>query len=136
MAIWQFDLNAVCRQSGESLPLLLKARAESFLEGLISRQAQSDGWIVYGTNDGNCIELLSDHEGCELEVRIDARSDADTFVALVCLLMADLDCTLYSEELQEFIATDVSSIRDALQWSQAWRYALDSNSFMRSLHHQ
>lgn len=81
---------------------------------------------MYGTDNGNRIDLNFDQDGCEVGIRIDARSDADSFLALVSLLMADLDCGLFCDELSEVVNPDVSSLMDALQRSSAWTYALGS----------
>jgi len=126
----QFDLNAVYGHAGTSLPTAHRARIESFLEGLLDCSVEAGGWLMYGPADGNRIDVAFDEEGCEVEVRIDARTEADSFISLVCVLMTQLGCTLYSHELGEAVPADVQSVKTALQRSGAWMYALDSQAFL------
>lgn len=130
MAAWQFELNAVYGHAGTSLPALHQDRIDSFLEGLMDRSVEAGGWVMYGPADGNRIDVAFDGEGCELDVRIDARSEADGFISLVCVLMTTLGCTLFSSELNETIPADVQSVKGALQRSGAWMFALDARAFL------
>lgn len=129
MAAWHFDLKAVHVVAG-TLPVAHQALVESFLDGLMDRSVEPGGLLLYGAAERNCIDLAFDDDGCELDVRIDARSEADSFIALVCVLMAHLDCTVFSPELGEMVPTDVHSVKGALQRSEAWRYALDAQAFL------
>lgn len=125
MAVWQFDLNAVCRSRGELLPAELADQAHSFLEDMgLPVSQESEAWTMYEPSDGNRIDVLVDEEGCEISVRIDARSDADRFVTLICTLMLALDCKLYSPELVVVIPAKSAEVKGVLQRSAAWRFAL------------
>lgn len=135
MATWQFDISAVSRERGQSLPPAYRERIQSFLDGILDAEPVMDGWVRYGEQDGNRFDLNWDDDGCELSLRIDARTEADSFLALICVLMADLDCTLYSPELSEWVSSDIGSLRAALQRSAAWRYALDPQRFLNSIRH-
>jgi hypothetical protein len=130
MATWQFDLKAVDGNAGTLLPTPYQARVESFLEGLMDRSVEAGGWVMYGPADGNRIDLAFDEDGCELDVRIDARTEADSFISLVCVLMSQQGCTLYSPEQDAAIPADVHSVKAALQRSGAWMYALDAQAFL------
>ncbi|MFG6433056.1 hypothetical protein [Roseateles sp. LYH14W] len=130
MAAWQFDMKAACGDGGTSLPTFDLARIDSFLDGLMDRSAEPGGWLMYGPAEGNRIDVAFDDEGCELDVRIDARSDADSFISLVCVLMSHLGCTLFSPELNENFPADVHSVKGALQRSGAWMFALDAQAFL------
>lgn len=132
MAAWQFDLNAVSAASGTSLPAQLRADVETFLSGIMDRSNQAEGWAMYGAVDGNRIDVAFDEEGCEVDIRIDARTEADSFVGLVCLLMSTMGCTLYCAELDEFVSANAHAVKAALQRSEAWRFALDPGAFLAS----
>lgn len=130
MAIWQFDLRAVCRESGEVLPrALVEKAALTLVESFDPPWQMTEGWTVYGPDQGNRIDLLRDEDGSgELHVRIDARTDAESFIVRVCILMRLLGCTMYSADLEQYVNGSVDQIKAALQVSDAWRFALDPKS--------
>lgn len=123
MAQWQFDLVVTDAAGQRSLPPELRVRAESFLHGLLPASIESPNWTMYGSDGGNRIDINFDSSGCEIGVRIDARSDADDFIRIICVMTAALDCALYSDDLEERIASDVQSLTAGLCRSSAWRYA-------------
>lgn len=87
---------------------------------------------MFGPADGNRIDLAFDEDACELDVRVDARTDAEGFISTACVLMTQLGCTFYCAELDEFVPADVGAVKDAIQRSDAWRYALDPAAFMQA----
>ncbi|KQW43313.1 MULTISPECIES: hypothetical protein [unclassified Roseateles] len=124
MAIWQFDVVVTDQEGQRSLPEAVRMRAESFLVGLMPASIEGTGWTMFGSDEGNRIDINFDGRGCEIGVRIDARSEAHDFISLVCLMVATLDCALFSDEFGEPIPSDVSSLKEALQRSAAWQFAL------------
>lgn len=127
MAAWQFDVTAVGPDGYAPLPTELRFSAEAFLAGVMRPNIESSTWTQYGSDGWNRIDLLFDARSCEIEMRIDARSDDEAFVNLVCLLMMSLGCTLFVPELDERIQPDVASLKAALMRSAAWRFAVGSN---------
>lgn len=86
------------------------------------------GWWVYGPEAGNRIDLVVNDDGtCELSARIDARSDADSFLNCWLILMIELNCSLYAPELDRSFRADIVSLKDALQASSAWQFVLATN---------
>lgn len=132
MAVWQFDLNAIYGDFGTTLPALHESRVESFLDGLLDRSVEADGLVMYGPADGNRIDVAFDEDGCEVHVRVDARTDAEGFISLVCVLMSTLGCSLYAPEFDEGVPANVASVKAALQRSGAWMFALDARAFLAS----
>lgn len=124
MAAWQFDLVATTLEGNRTLPEHFRVRTEAFLHGLMPASVEGKGWTMYGLDSGNRIDLNFDQDGCEVSIRIDARSDAASFLGLIAVLMAHLGCTLYCDELEEAVSTDVPSLKEALQRSSAWQHAI------------
>lgn len=62
--------------------------------------------MIYGVADSNRIDLAFGDDGCELDMRIDARPEADSFIGSVWVLMSHLRCTLSSPELDDVVPTD------------------------------
>jgi hypothetical protein len=124
---WQFILYAVCRESGTTLPPPLREVIESHLANEIDAQAIKDGLLMYGSQQGNRIDLVYNDHACGLAVSVDVRSDAESFIALVCLLTSKIDCALYSPEIDDFVPADTKSVMAALQESAAWGYAVNGS---------
>lgn len=133
MAIWQFDLNAVHWETGKALPRSTINLARAWLEQEFEPPAlMTSGWLVFGHIESNRIDLLEDDDGSgELYVRIDARTEAESFINQVAVLMLELKCAPYSPELDRFVSADAASLKAALMGSAAWRYSLDPNSAVR-----
>lgn len=126
MAAWQFDVTAVFEHGGRTLPPLMRRRAQNLLaESFEPPWQMLPGWSVYGPENGNRIDLLTNDDGtCELLARIDARSDSESFLLCWLVLMLEMNCSLYSPELDRSFPADMVSLKDALQASSAWRFAL------------
>lgn len=133
MATWQFDLSAVLPNGSSTLPAEWRFRVEGLLVGLYSPSIETSGWTMFGPRDGDRIDLFFDSDGCEVSVRIDARSDDQAFITTVCSLALRLGCALRSEELDETIPADVVALRGALHRSAAWRFALDPKAFISEI---
>ena len=88
---------------------------------------------MFGPSDGNRVDLFFDSDGCEVSIRIDARSDDQAFITTVCALAKRLGCSLRAQELDETIPAEVTAIHDALRRSAAWRFALDPKAFIKDL---
>ncbi|WP_439467134.1 hypothetical protein [Roseateles sp. NT4] len=126
MAAWQFEVTAVFGHGGQALPPPVCRRAQTVLaESFEPPWQMLKGWSVYGSKNGNRIDLIIDEDGTgELSARIDARSDADSFLTRWLILMMELNCSQYAPELNRAFPADMVSLKDALQSSSAWRYAL------------
>lgn len=126
MATWQFDVAAVFNAGERTLPPLVCRRAQTVLaESFDPPWQMLPGWSVYGPENGNRIDLVVDADGSgELSARIDARSDADSFLNCWLILMIELNCSLYSPELDLAFPADAQALRDALRSSSAWRFAI------------
>ena len=85
----------------------------------------TEDWQQFGDKDGNQIELLSSPVGsCELWVRIDARTDAESFLVCLVVFMIEMECELYAPEFDRRFAAQIDPIKEALQASDPWRFAL------------
>ncbi|WP_457324846.1 hypothetical protein [Roseateles sp. P5_E11] len=126
MAAWQFDVAAVFEYGDQTLPPLLRRRAQTILaESFEPPRQMTKSWWIYGPEAGNRIDLVVGDDGtCELSARIDARSDADSFLNCWLILMIELNCSLHAPELRRSFPADILSLKEALQSSSAWRYAL------------
>lgn len=138
MAIWQFDLDMVAGLQRGHLPPLLTTQAVCALsDGFGASWQMLPDWLVYGEENGNRIDLvLCDEGGAEITARVDARSDADRFLRRLCGFAADLDCKLYSPELDKFVDGTMCALNEALQASQAWQFALDPRRCMWRIQQQ
>lgn len=127
MASWQFDVAAVFNAGERTLPPLVCRRAQTVLaESFDPPWEMLPGWSVYGPENGNRIDLFVDEDGiCELSARIDARTDAESFLTCWLILMIELNCSLYSPELDRAFPAEAEALKDALQASSAWRFALN-----------
>lgn len=128
MAIWQFDV-AFARGSAETVfPAALRARADEVLLSRFGAPWQMlERWLVYGAEEGNRLDLAWDEDGrFELSARIDARSEADAFLAQLCTLAVDLGCHIRNSSTMERIGTSVDSLKAELMQSTAWDFALGS----------
>ena len=127
MAAWQFDVMATFEDSGTELPPALRTRAQKLLvEGFGPPRNITPHWQVFEDGGGNQIELLSSLDGsCELWARIDARTDAESFLTCLVLFLIEMECELYAPELDRRFAGHMDLIKEALQASTAWRFALD-----------
>lgn len=125
MAAWQFDVTAVFEHGGQTLPPLLCRRAKNLLaESFPTPWQMMPGWAVYGEESGNRVDLLTEADGtCELSARIDTRSDTEPFLTCWLVLMLEMNCSLYSPELDRSFPADMLSLKDALRSSSAWSFA-------------
>lgn len=126
MAAWQFDVMATYGDGGTALPSALRARAAKLLaETFESSRQISNRWQIFGDKDGSCFELITSEDGGgELWMRIDARTDAESFLTCVVVLMIEMECGLFAPELGWTLPADMPSLCNALKASDAWRYAL------------
>lgn len=129
MAAWQFDMMASFEDGGTELPPALRTRAQKLLvEAFGQPRNETPHWHVFEDGSGNLIELLSSPDGsCELWARIDARTDAEDFVTRLVLFVIEMECDLYSPELDRTFPGQIDLIKEALQASAAWRFALDGH---------
>lgn len=81
----------------------------------------------------NRIDTFFESDGCEVSIRIDARTDDRAFIATVCTLAKRLGCSLHAQELDETIPAETDAIVEALTRSASWRFALDPKAFIRDL---
>ncbi len=146
MAIWQFDLFFI---PTEASPLALEhgARAVRLLpessvvtahallsESLGPPWQMCEGILVFGSEDGNRIEIALDNDGdAELSARIDARLESSGFCSLLSNLASRLECRLFSPELATAIDPLSEQLVAALMRSQAWAYALDPAEAIRRI---
>lgn len=136
MATWQFDVQLFQRARDEPLPPSTRETAEHLLPLLFGvGDEMLDGWLVYGSETGNRVDLLElDDGGCEVHARFDARaSGTDAFVRDACKLAVALGCEMFSPELDEVLSSTPPAVLDALKRSAAWRYAVDPATFLGSL---
>lgn len=136
MAVWQFDV--VFFQGAHWAPLSAVVRRSASVV-LATRFGAGDemleGWKVFGSETGNRVDLLELEDGtCEIHARFDARSsETDRFSEEVARVAQTLKCSIYCPETDSDIAADGSALREALQRSDAWRFALDPEEFVRNL---
>jgi hypothetical protein len=126
VAAWHFDLMASFEDCGTELPPALRARAQKLLlEGFGLPTLVTKNWQRFGDEHGNQIELLSSPDGsCELWVRIDARTDAESFLVCLVVFIIEMECELYAPEFDRRFPGQMILIKEALQASDAWRFAL------------
>lgn len=129
MAAWQFDLMASFEDGGTDLPAALRTRAQKLLvESFGPPRNETPHWQVFEDGSGNLIDLLWSPDGsCELWARIDARTDAEDFLTRLVLFLIEMECDVYSPELDRTFPGRIDLIKEALQASAAWRFALDGH---------
>lgn len=127
MAAWHFDVLASFEDGGTELPPALRTRAQKLLiEGFGPPRKEAPSWQVFEDGSGSLIELLWSPDGsCELWARIDARTEAESFLTRLVVFLIEMECDLYSPELDRNFAGRKVFIKGALQASAAWRFALD-----------
>jgi hypothetical protein len=129
MAAWQFDMIASFEDGGTVLPAALFSRAQALLRerfGIPPRVGHE--WIRFGDENSNEVELLWADDGtCELWVRIDARTDDDSFLRYIVILMIEMECQLFAPELEMTFPAQMDLLKEALQASSAWRYAVSAS---------
>lgn len=130
MAVWQFDLVVACNANERDLPTGLARLAKAHLDRVFGPPTRMlEGWDVYGPEQGSRVDFVTtDSDGCELSFRIDARSDADSFINSMVEFVQALDGTILDAESGLPIETSVHAIREALMASPAWTYALDPST--------
>ncbi|MGN6826414.1 hypothetical protein [Paucibacter sp. M5-1] len=128
MAAWQFDLGFSRAPGGTNFPPSFRPQVEAGLRNVdVVSSKMLDGWTVNGDELGNRIDLVANDDGeFELAARLDARAaTTDQFVAQLCDLAASLGCKLQSDGLESTLEPRPDVVKQALQKSSAWRYALD-----------
>lgn len=138
MAAWQFDLLFLPRSAvasadgdrGDALPLvaepLIVDTHRYLCESLGVPWNMCEGVLVFGPEQGCRIDLAVDPEGnAEVSARIDSRSNADEFFPLLIALTLQLDCSLFSPELDRSVEPTANALSESLMRSAAWAYALN-----------
>jgi hypothetical protein len=146
MATWQFDIQlvpagqALKRQldgslEAQLLPFAHRSKAMGLLDELdLPSSPMTPGWLVYGDEDGNRVDLLATEDGLtEVSARIDTRVESDWWCEVVIDLAKALDCELLIAEAGCVIPADKDALVSALMHSPAWRFALDPRAFLRGL---
>ena len=135
MSVWPFDLAVA--QGGAAASWLPSSRAD-VMHYLASRVGPStpmlEGWRYFGNEAGNCIDMVSDPDGrYELHARLDAcAEETDHFIEVVCDVAHALGCEFFSEELSALVRPSSRALKEALQRSSAWQFALDPEGFQPS----
>ncbi|MET0517723.1 MAG: hypothetical protein ABW005_02700 [Burkholderiaceae bacterium] len=138
MAIWQFEVGLlpaasdllVLSERGVDLaaPGRYAIRAlRPLLEAAFGRPCRDGRGIVsYGSPEGNRIDLIEGRSAQgAIWAAIDARADSDDFCRLVCSIARQLDCELFSPELELRMAPRRPALLPALMASRAWTFALE-----------
>ena len=91
-----------------------------------------EDWLVYGSENGNRFDLLLNEDGtAEVSARIDARSEANQFVAELCELSSLLDCGLFSAEFWKELEGTPVAVALALERSRAAEYIRNPEKVLR-----
>lgn len=93
--------------------------------------AMADVCFSYSDRYGNRVDLIDVGEKRELWACIDARTECDAFCGFLCTLAEELDCDLFSPELEALFAPTRKELCEALMCSRAWRFALDPALFVK-----
>jgi|APAra7269096613_1048513.scaffolds.fasta_scaffold00207_39 hypothetical protein len=143
MALWQFDVCMIPRGAPSSsrgtdgydatpVAASLAARAMAWCEARWPRQTWSEGFFVFGDDQGCRIDMLVDDDGCaELLARIDLRSPHDGFCESVCELASVLDCVLFSPESWCPLRPDADELLAFAGRSRAARFVKDPHAVLR-----
>ncbi|MBB3293961.1 hypothetical protein FHT39_002600 [Mitsuaria sp. BK045] len=132
MAVWQFDLAFA---HGSAKASWHPSSRSDVMHYLASRVGPStpmlEGWRYFGDEAHNCIDMVSDPDGhYELHARLDAcATETDHFIDVVCDVAHALGCEFFSVELAALLPPRSRALKDALQRSTAWRFALDPEGF-------
>jgi len=132
MALWQFEMALAHGAAAASWQAASRTDVMHYLTGRVGPSTPMlEGWRYFGDEAGNCIDMVSDPDGSyELHVRLDAGATAtDRFIDVVCDVAAALGCELFSDELSVILQPQSRALKDALQRSTAWRFALDPEGF-------
>jgi len=136
MAVWQFDLDFEHSVDGRDLSSATVALAvASLTETLGPSRPMLIGWRYFGDKDGNRLDVVEEQDGtAQVQARLDARAtDTDAFIAHVCSAANAAGCVLVSDELGATVQPTLGDVKDAVQRSTAWRFALDPGSFKPDL---
>jgi hypothetical protein len=136
MAVWQFDLDFEHGADGRDLSAAtVSVVIASLTETLGPSRPMLVGWRYFGDKDGNRLDVVEETDGsAQVQARLDARaSDTDTFIGHVCAAATAAGCSLVSDELRATIEPTSVAVKEAVQRSTAWRFALDPGSFKPEL---
>lgn len=141
MAIWQFDpfvLNAndVCRYSvenGWSLPPIpagsILAAQRELLAALGHPWQMMPDWLVFGTENGNRVDLLFDgDDNVEIRIRLVA-SASDSELDGVCAFVGAFGGRLFDPATESTLHPDRKTLRAALSHSRAAQHPVIGRAF-------
>ena len=145
MATWQFDLFAI--PSSASLPTLggygwdippLQASSAGAVDGKLrswlgAPRVLFEPALTFGHENGNRVDLLSDQQGVELHIRLDARKPDPVFAGALCSVLRSADCILFAPESGTTVSAESEAILVALAGSQAANFCASPGAFLKEL---
>jgi len=159
MATWQFNLSFVPAALADPGPISVDSKFCQIIENgyelaplwqsgidgsLLARHLTSKlgeprnlygSCLTWGSEIGNRIDTTTDRDQ-RLEsvfIRIDASTDAETFVDFVSSLADTFNCLLFSSENGTVISSNFQSIIVAIRGSQAMRFCKDPHAFLNKI---
>jgi len=95
----------------------------------------SSALTLWGSEEGNRIDVLRDDEGqiTEISVRIDLRRPARKFIDQVVDLAVKLDCEFLFAETLDMAGPSRRRLTDAILASSAFRFVEDPRKFLDEL---
>ena len=104
-------------------------------EHLGQPKAVDEGWAVYTSVEGHCIELIcEDVDEWQLHVQVVAEHGTERFGRQVCALARALGCQLYSPEFETLIEPRLEAMQRLLLRSEAWDHALHCGAVVAPTH--
>lgn len=131
MAIWQFDIDLIAPDGQQLIPCELAPTLLRELEQRLGRTKRIlPGWDYFGLQNSNRVDVFVDENGAlEAQARLDARANStDAFIARICTATAIAGCRFFCGELGEALDPTALRVKEILQRSRAWRYAVDPES--------
>jgi hypothetical protein len=145
MAIWQFDLFVVGRNSmlprlsddGWELPLLpaqsTLAAQRRLIDYLGRPWLMMADWIVFGHEESTRFDVFFDSaDMAEIRIRLDA-SCTPADIDAVCVFTRELDSHLFDPSTQSLIDPEPRALRRALNASPAAAYLRDPIMYLSGL---
>lgn len=93
--------------------------------------AVDDGWEVYASVEGHCIELVcEDLDEWQLHVQVVPEHGNLRFCRQVCGLARALGCKLYSPEFETLVEPTLEAVQRLMLRSEAWDHAMQSGAIV------
>lgn len=145
MAVWQFAVFVVPRDAerpklvGDGWDVAsLATGAWSRLEAKLRHELgapneMGDGMLMFGAENGDRVDLLTDDGYCELVARFDARIPSEPFAEFICDLARTEGCVLFAPESGSEVQPVTADLVLALAASRSASFCKDPRGFLKKV---